>query len=361
MQDTATPHAALYSHRAVALWLFIVAGCVAGLVLLGGLTRLMGAGLSITEWQPVIGIIPPLSLADWEIAFQKYQTIAEYRLVNSDMSLAEFKIIYWWEWAHRLMGRAIGLIFLVPFLWFLWRKHIPARFIAPLCVLFALGGLQGFIGWYMVQSGLEADRINVSQYRLAVHLGLALIIFGMSLWLALRLWHKDKKQGDKLPAHQFYFAFVLLGLIFLQCLAGALVAGLEAGKTYTDWPFMDGQFIPSGLLAMSPLIVNFFENILTVQWQHRIIAYLLFGLAIWHYWQQTRSTSARSAPAESNVASNSAAWLALAICGQAILGIATVMGAVPLILAVLHQFGALLVLTIAIYHLYRLRIACNIE
>ncbi|MDD9798495.1 MAG: COX15/CtaA family protein, partial [Alphaproteobacteria bacterium] len=187
------------------------------------------------------------------------------------------------------------------------------------------------------------------------------IIFGMSLWLALRLWHKDKKQGDKLPAHQFYFAFVLLGLIFLQCLAGALVAGLEAGRTYTDWPFMDGQFIPSGLFAMSPLIVNFFENILTVQWQHRIIAYLLFGLAIWHYWQQTRSTSARSAPAESNVASNSAAWLALAICGQAILGIATVMGAVPLILAVLHQFGALLVLTIAIYHLYRLRIACNIE
>lgn len=351
MQDIATPHAALYPHRAVALWLFIVAGCVAGLVLVGGLTRLMGAGLSITEWQPIIGIIPPLSLADWELAFQKYQTIGEYRLINSDMNLAEFKIIYWWEWAHRLVGRAIGLIFLLPFLWFLWRKHIPARFIAPLWILFALGGLQGFIGWYMVQSGLEADRINVSQYRLAVHLGLALIIFGMSLWLALRLWHenreqRDKKQGDKIPARQFYFASVLLGLVFLQCLAGALVAGLEAGKTYTDWPLMDGQFIPSGLFAMSPLFVNFFENILTVQWQHRLIAYLLFGLAIWHYWQQ-----ARSAPAATTA--NSAAWLALAICGQAILGIATVMGAVPLILAVLHQFGALLVLTIAIYHLYR--------
>jgi len=352
------PHAALHSHRIVALWLFIVAACVAGLVLLGGLTRLMGAGLSITEWQPIIGIIPPLSLADWDLAFQKYQTIDEYRLINSDMNLAEFKIIYWWEWAHRLVGRAIGLIFLIPFLWFLYRKHVPARFVVPLWILFALGGLQGFIGWYMVQSGLEADRINVSQYRLAVHLGLALIIFGMSLWLALHLWHKDKEHGDKeqgkTPARQFYFASVLLGLVFLQCLSGALVAGLEAGRTYTDWPLMDGQLIPSGLFALSPLFVNFFENILTVQWQHRLIAYLLFGLAVWHYWQQARSAStSASVSAPIATAANSAAWLAVAICGQAILGIATVMGAVPLSLAVLHQFGALLVLTIAIYHLYR--------
>ncbi|MDG1691084.1 MAG: COX15/CtaA family protein, partial [Alphaproteobacteria bacterium] len=261
--------------RQIALWLFTVAGFVVLMVLVGGLTRLTDSGLSITEWAPIRGAIPPLSHADWMSEFNKYRQIPEYLLVNAGMSLAEFKFIYWWEWGHRFLGRVVGLVFLLPFLAFLAQGKISRARLPALLGLFFLGGLQGFMGWYMVASGLT-ERVDVSQYRLALHLGLALIIFACSLWLALSYWRGAKqmsKQGG-LAKHGTMAAIIVVAVL-MQSLLGALVAGINAGKTYTDWPLMDGEFIPSGLFDMQPFWLNFFESHLTVQFDHRMVAYAL--------------------------------------------------------------------------------------
>ena len=334
-------------HRRISIWLFTVCGFVALMVLVGGLTRLTDSGLSITEWKPISGAIPPLTAQDWQVEFDKYKAIPEFQLVNSDYSLDEFKFIYWWEWGHRQLGRVIGLVFFIPFLWFAVRREIPKSFMGPLLVLFALGGLQGFMGWYMVQSGLT-DRVDVSQYRLAMHLGLALVIFTFSFWLALRLW-----RGISLPQQSsgtVAFAGVIVVLTFLQSMMGALVAGLDAGKTYTDWPYMDGDLIPPGLLEMAPVSANFFENYLTVQFDHRVGAYLLLILVFVHLYRQHKRKA---------VTMQTARLLAAGVTVQAVLGITALMLAVPLFWGVVHQLGAVVVLALGITHLHLLRYPNN--
>lgn len=331
--------------RQIAYWLFTVAGFVVLMVLVGGLTRLTDSGLSITEWAPIRGALPPLTQADWLSEFDKYKQIPEYQLVNAGMSLAEFKFIYWWEWGHRFLGRIVGLVFFVPFIVFLAQGKINRRRLVPLLVLFALGGLQGFMGWYMVQSGLT-ERVDVSQYRLALHLGLALIIFAASMWLALGYWrgrHLTRETGPRVA-----MAGVIVVMVIGQSLLGALVAGIGAGKTYTDWPFMDGDVIPSGLLMQEPPIRNFFENHLTVQFDHRLLAYILTAFVAWHVYKMVKSEAAAAVK-------HSAYWLGGGVALQIILGIWALIMVVPMHLAAAHQLGAVLVLGLAVRHLHLLR------
>lgn len=339
-------HAIPPAHRRqLAYWLFAVCGCVVLMVLVGGLTRLTDSGLSITEWQPISGALPPLSAADWDLAFAKYKEIPEYQLVNAGMSLEAFKFIYWWEWGHRQLGRVVGLVFFVPFIVFLLQRKIPNGALGPLLALFALGGLQGFMGWYMVQSGLS-DRVDVSQYRLAMHLGLALIIFSFCLWLALHFMRAVRAPAVVGPGVAVSGA--IGALVLIQSLLGALVAGLDAGTTYTDWPFMDGDMLPTGLFAQVPAVSNLFENHLTVQFNHRLIAYVLTAVVIWHVVRLMRS----QAPASARL---TAFLLVGAILGQGLLGIVTLINAVPLPLGAAHQLGAVLVLGLAITHLHFMR------
>src|SRR5689334_6276487 len=281
---------ALYCERsdyggAVRLWLYAVAALVFAMVLVGGATRLTESGLSITEWQPVIGVLPPINQAQWLNEFQKYQAIPQYAQLNAGMSLAAFKTIYWWEWAHRLIGRIIGVAFFVPFLWFLWRGSIPPRHRAGLWTILALGALQGAIGWWMVASGL-ADRVEVSQYRLATHLILACVIYAALIWTGVRL--KDQRtpslveQSDAIPRSVRIGAAAISVLLLLQIYLGALVAGLRAGHAYNTWPLIDGGLVPqaSHLLFEMPLWRNFFENPLTVQFDHRMLGYLIVLLTL---------------------------------------------------------------------------------
>ena len=342
MSEFATPVA---HRRQLAYWLFTVAGFVVLMVLVGGLTRLTDSGLSITEWQPISGVLPPLTAADWEVAFAKYREIPEYQLVNAGMSLEAFKVIYWWEWGHRQLGRVIGLVFFLPFVVFLLQRKIQKPALGPLLTLFALGGLQGFMGWYMVQSGLT-DRVDVSQYRLAMHLGLALIIFSSCLWMGLHFFRDERLQATSGPG--VAFSGIIVALVLVQSLLGALVAGLDAGTTYTDWPFMDGDVIPSGLFEMSPAVSNLFESHLTVQFNHRLVAYALTIAVIWHVYRLSRTLTPRPALV-------SGILLIAAILGQGVLGIVTLMNAVPLPLGAAHQLGAVLVLGLAVTHLHYMR------
>lgn len=323
--------------RDIALWLFIVAGAVAMMVVVGGLTRLTDSGLSITQWQPIAGIVPPLSQAAWAEAFLLYQQIPEYQLINRGMSLAEFKYIYWWEWAHRALGRVVGVIFLVPFLVFLWRRRLSWGETPALLVLFVLGAGQGVLGWYMVQSGL-VDRVDVSHYRLAAHLGLALVIFVFSLWLGLRYWYG--KGGGTYQG----LATLIVVLVLGQSVLGALVAGLDAGKVYNDFPLMAGAWIPEGLF--SPLSGAVLDDPLSVQFIHRITAYALFLLVIWHSWTIRNSLDL------------TAKALLTAIFAQILLGIATLIYIAPLALAAAHQIGGVVVLALATTHLYKRKNKC---
>lgn len=331
--------------RQIAYWLFTLAGFVVLMVLVGGLTRLTDSGLSITEWEPIRGAIPPLSQAAWDLAFAKYQQIPEYTLVNHAMTLHEFKVIYWWEWAHRFLGRIVGLVFLLPFLVFLLQGKLARHRLAPLLGLFALGGLQGFMGWYMVSSGLS-ERVDVSQYRLAMHLGLALIIFGIALWLALS--YLRGVDGRLQSGARVAAGGLIVGLILVQSLLGALVAGIDAGMTYNDWPFMDGDLIPPGLFAYQPLITNFFENHLTVQFDHRLVAYFLTAVIGWHIYRVLQSDSRPRVR-------QTAVYLGLGMVAQVVLGIVALMLVLPIGLAAAHQIGAVIVLGLAITHLHFLR------
>lgn len=340
------PSASAASDRQIAIWLFTVAGFVMLMVLVGGLTRLTDSGLSITEWAPIRGALPPFSHADWLVEFEKYKQIPEYQLVNLGMSMAEFKFIYWWEWGHRFLGRIVGLVFFLPFVVFLAQKKISRAQLPPLLGLFALGGLQGFMGWYMVASGLT-ERVDVSQYRLAMHLGLALTIFACSVWMALTYWRGNAGEG-RVTAHSKWAAFIVVAVL-AQSLMGALVAGINAGKTYTDWPLMDGDFIPSGLFDMQPFWLNFFENHLTVQFDHRMIAYALTALIGWHIYRVLKSGSDKP---DGGAAALSAKWLGAALGLQVILGISALMLAVPIALGAAHQLGAVLLLAIAVTHLH---------
>ena len=331
--------------RQIAVWLFTVAAFVVAMVLVGGLTRLTDSGLSITEWAPIRGAIPPLTQADWLLEFDKYKQIPEYQLVNAGMSMAEFKFIYWWEWGHRFLGRIVGLVFFVPFVVFWAQGKLGGGRLLPLLGLFALGSLQGFMGWYMVKSGLT-DRVDVSQYRLAMHLGLALIIFAISSWLAFGYWrgrHLSLMSGSDVAV-----AGAIVALVISQSLLGALVAGIDAGKTYTDWPLMDGEVIPSGLLMQEPVISNFFENHLTVQFDHRMMAYFLILLIGWHVYRTLKTDISLSVK-------RSVAMLVGALALQIALGISALRLAVPMSLGAAHQLGAVLLLGTALWHLHLLR------
>ncbi|MFD2236002.1 COX15/CtaA family protein [Aureimonas populi] len=323
------------NRRAIRLWLHVVALMIFAIVLVGGGTRIMEAGLSITEWKPIHGIVPPLSAQEWQEEFDLYRQIPQYQLVNRGMSLDEFKVIFWWEWAHRFLARAVGFAFAIPLAFFWLTGRVESRLKPRLLALLALGGLQGAVGWWMVASGL-VERTDVSQYRLAVHLTLACIIFTAVLWVAegLAADRRAERQG------RFPLAAAVLGLSLLQIYLGGLVAGLNAGLTFNTWPLMDGQWVPGNLLRMEPLWRNFFENVMTVQFTHRVGAYVLFGVVLaYALLARTRETR----------------WLLALVTIQAGIGIATLLLAVPMDLALLHQGGAIVVLAAAVVHARRLK------
>ncbi|KIQ01426.1 heme A synthase [Agrobacterium tumefaciens] len=322
------------------IWLRVVLFTLFCLVLVGGATRLTESGLSITEWKPIHGAIPPLSVAEWEEEFQLYKRIPQYQEINKGMSLDEFKTIFWWEWAHRLLARAIGLIFGLPLAYFWLTGRIEKRLKMPLLGLLALGGFQGFIGWWMVSSGL-VNRTDVSQYRLATHLTIACLIFAACMWIlrGLSLHSADathQRQGRKFAA---FLAFFCLFQIYL----GALVAGLNAGLSYNTWPLMDGALIPGDLFLQQPWWINLFENPKTVQFVHRLGAYGLLAATLWHMIALLRANP--STPH----ARRSVLFFVL-ICLQAALGITTLLMHVNIHVALAHQGMALLVLAFAIAH-----------
>ncbi|MGH6814336.1 MAG: COX15/CtaA family protein [Hyphomicrobiaceae bacterium] len=329
--------------RAVQIWLYAIAALVLFMVALGGATRLTGSGLSIPEWQPIAGTLPPLSAADWQDAFDKYRQTTQYRLVNKGMSLEAFKTIYWWEWSHRFLGRLIGFAFTGPFLWFWARGRLPHGLAVKLCGVLTLGAAQGVLGWAMVQSGL-AGRIDVSHYRLALHLTLAVSVVGLLLWLALDAGRAEPRW--RMPSSRSWAARVLVILILVQIVFGALVAGLKAGLVYTTWPLMDGRPIPGGLWTLEPWYLNPFENVTLVQFQHRTMAYVLLAFALWHVW---------SVRADAKLA-RSAAAVAAALTLQTGLGIwtlVTAMGEIPIVPALAHQVNAVVVFGLAVRHVFR--------
>jgi len=331
--------------RAIRWWLLSVAALIAIMVLVGGATRLTESGLAIVEWKPVTGTLPPLNQAQWTEAFEAYKTIPQYRELNAGMNLAEFKTIFWWEWSHRLLGRVIGVAYLLPFLWFLWRGVLSADLKRRLWLIFGLGALQGAVGWWMVASGLS-QRVEVSQYRLATHLVLALLIFAAIVWTLRRLVGRPSLVAS---SRLKITSMALLVLTFVQLYLGALVAGLRAGKIYNTWPDIDGALIPSAsrLFFEAPWWRNLFDNTLTVQFEHRMTAYALFVLAILHALDAVRSRAAAAAV-------NGAWWLAAVMTLQATLGILTLLNQVPIILALAHQAVAIAVLTLAIFQAERL-------
>ena len=332
-------------NRAIRWWLVSIAALIAIMVLVGGATRLTESGLSIVEWKPVSGALPPLNQEQWTQAFEAYKTIPQYRELNAGMSLGEFKTIFWWEWSHRLLGRAIGVAYLLPFLFFLWRGGINAELKRRLWLIFGLGALQGAVGWWMVASGLSA-RVEVSQYRLATHLVLALLIYAAIVWTLRRLADRPQVVTN---ARLRITGAALVVLTFVQLYLGALVAGLRAGKVYNTWPAIDGGLIPSAarLFFEAPWWRNLFDNTLTVQFEHRMVAYALFVLAVLHALDAIGSRAGAAAV-------NGALWLAAAVTLQATLGILTLLNQAPLDLALAHQAVAIAVLTLAIFQAERL-------
>jgi cytochrome c oxidase assembly protein subunit 15 len=325
-------------------WLFSIAALIAIMVLVGGATRLTESGLSIVEWKPVTGTLPPLDQAQWTEAFEAYKTIPQYRELNAGMDLAEFKTIFWWEWSHRLLGRVIGVAYLLPFLWFLWRGVLGADLKRRLWLIFGLGALQGAVGWWMVASGLS-HRVEVSQYRLATHFILALLIFAAIVWTLLRLTDRPPLM---VSARLRITGVALLVLTFVQLYLGALVAGLRAGRVFNTWPEIDGALIPSAarLFFEEPWWRNLFDNTLTVQFEHRMTAYALLVLAALHALDAVRSRA--------GTAASGAMVLAAVVALQAMLGILTLLHQVPIALALAHQAVAIAVLTLAVFQAERL-------
>jgi len=333
------------ARRIVAGWLLLCAAMVFAMVVVGGVTRLTHSGLSIVEWQPLVGTLPPLSETEWQTLFEKYQQTPEYKQVNFDIDLDGFKGIFWWEYFHRLLGRTIGLVFLLPFLWFLLRRRLEPRLAWQLGGIFLLGALQGALGWYMVASGL-IDNPRVSHFRLTAHLGVALAIFAAELWLALRLLSNRAPATGRLGRA----ALGIAALVYLMALTGGFVAGLRAGYAYNTFPLMNGHLVPPEILMLDPWWQNFLYNFATVQFVHRGIAWLLILLVPWLWWRS------RSEPldAQGRLACN----LLLALLAvQVTLGIVTLVNGVPLVPAAAHQGGAVLVLGAALWAAHALRSA----
>ncbi|MDO5613235.1 MAG: COX15/CtaA family protein [Paracoccus sp. (in: a-proteobacteria)] len=323
------------ARRAIRLWLIVLFALVAAMIALGGATRLTGSGLSITEWRPVTGAIPPMDAAAWQAEFERYQQIDQFHQVNPDMDLAGFKQIYWWEWAHRQLGRLVGLIWAAGFALFLARRQVPTGWVPRLLGLGALGGLQGVIGWWMVSSGLGEGMVRVASYRLAVHLGLAFAILGLIAWYVLDLSRSEadlmraRRAGDR---RLFGAATGLMHLTFVQILIGALVAGIDAGRSYTGWPTMGGEWIPAAIWDSALGWRNLFENPATVQFTHRIVGYLLAIMAVVVWLRARRSPHP--------VTRGAFGVMLVMVAVQIGLGILNVIHASPLGLALIHQIGA---------------------
>ena len=316
----------------VRAWLLGVAALIFCMVIVGGATRLTNSGLSITEWKPILGAIPPMSEAHWLDAFQKYQQIPEYQQINKGMTLDQFKFIYWWEWSHRFLGRIIGLAFFLPFAYFAVTGALNRATAVRCGVLFVLGGLQGALGWYMVASGL-VDRVDVSQYRLSAHLTLATFIYGAILWVAFGVARRRHlPEGGRQ-----WLAVLIAALVLLQIAAGGFVAGLDAGFGYNTWPLIDGALVPNGLFVADPWWRNMFENALTVQFNHRTLAYVIAVLVAGQAYV---------------VRSRSSLILLAAVLCQIALGVWTLLWVVPLWLGLAHQGGAMLVFAAAIWNLH---------
>ena len=317
-------------------WLICLSVLLVFMILVGGLTRLTDSGLSITEWKPILGAFPPVTEQAWDLEFEKYKLIPEYILQNSGMLLSEFKIIYWWEWGHRQLGRIIGLVWFLGFSWFLVSKKIPVGWTGRLLTLGALGGFQGAVGWWMVSSGLSNNMLDVASYRLATHLGIAFIILGFILWYTLIL---DLSEADLLVRLRtrdqsiYSKSTGLMHLIFLQILLGALVAGIDAGRNYVDWPLMAGGFLPPDLFALEPVWRNFFEDDGLVQFIHRMSGYVLFlfGIYVWFRSRKSGNSQIR----------NAISLVMLIIFLQMTIGVITVMYSAPWHIAIFHQFGAI--------------------
>jgi cytochrome c oxidase assembly protein subunit 15 len=329
------------SPRAIVAWLLACCALVFAMVVVGGVTRLTHSGLSITEWQPIVGTLPPLSAADWNDAFAKYRATPEFRDVNHAMTLAQFKGIFWWEYFHRLLGRAIGVAFLGPYLVFLLRDRIPRGYAWPLAGIFLLGALQGAVGWLMVKSGLVDDP-RVSQFRLTAHLGLAFAIFAAMLWTALSLVFPRAGRAAVSRVHGTRrFAFAFAALVFVMVLSGGFVAGIRAGFAYNTFPLMSGYVVPPEILLLDPWWRNFFWNMATVQFDHRLIGWAI-ALSAPLLWGRLRTPDV---PARAR-SGGTALFAMVAI--QLGLGIATLVNVVPLPLAALHQAGALIVFALAL-------------
>ncbi|MEO9862386.1 MAG: heme A synthase [Yoonia sp.] len=323
------------ARKGIRAWLYVLFALVAVMIAVGGLTRLTDSGLSITEWNPVSGALPPMNAADWQVEFDKYRQIPEYQEQNKGMTLTEFQFIYWWEWGHRQLGRFIGVVWALGFLGFAITRNIPTGWTGKLLFIGALGGLQGAIGWWMVSSGLEAGMLDVASYRLATHLGLAFVIFGFIAWYILRL---SRREADLLQARRLgnptlaKWASVLVGLTFIQILLGALVAGIDAGRAFPQWPLMAGGFLPPDPFVLEPVWRNFFEDAGLVQFMHRMAGYVLFvfGIVVW-------LRARKSANAQTRFGFNLV--LAMMVV-QMLLGIVTVLYSAPWQIAIVHQFGA---------------------
>ena len=355
MQDNSASGTATGSTPApmIAGWLVLCCVMVAAMVVLGGATRLTESGLSIVDWRPVAGILPPFNNVEWQALFDAYRQSPEFKRANFWMSLDDFKTIFWLEYLHRRWGRLIGLVFLIPFLWFFLRGRISRGFAVRLGGVFLLGGLQGLLGWYMVKSGL-VDQPAVSQYRLAAHLVLAFIIYGWLLWLALHCLQPVTaalpRGAIKLRRH----AIVLAAGALLTVTAGAFVAGLDAGLAYNTFPKMDGQWIPEGVMRLEPWWINFFENTATVQFTHRTLGIGLLVLTLW-LWLRIRAEKVVTR------ARRLVELLTAMVTAQAALGVATLLSEVPVALGVAHQAGALASFTVAIWVVYELRLRPSAE
>jgi len=335
--------------RPVAAWLFVCCALVFAMIVVGGVTRLTHSGLSITEWQPIVGALPPLNDAQWQEAFARYRLTPEYQQVNKGMSLAEFQGIFWWEYFHRLLGRVIGAVFLLPLLWFIVRRSIPAGCASKLFGIFVLGGLQGAMGWYMVKSGLVDDP-RVSQFRLTAHLGLALVIFAAMGWVGLSLvYPRPVVPAAAAQIAVRRWAAGVAALLFFMALTGGFVAGIRAGFAYNTFPLMNGHVVPPELFMIDPWWTNFFYNMATVQFDHRLTAWLL-AVVVPLFWWRLRRTEGLPPRARAG------GHLLLALLTlQIALGIATLVLVVPVALAAAHQAGAVLVFAAALNVAHALR------